>query len=229
MKLSERLAAAATLVRDGVRIVDVGTDHAYLPAELVMSGKATHAIACDIGEGPLDNARETVERFSLGGRIELRLSDGLEKVSPDEVDDVLICGRGGELIARILAASDWVRDGEKHLVLQPMSPADDLRVWLCDNGFCVKNELVVREVRRLYIVMDAVYDGKKRVCTPEYPYIGTLSPLDGERKEYLERQLRRVNRHADSLLNTDSHFGERERLLGIAAAIERRLKGEDLP
>ena len=142
MKLSERLAAAATLVRDGVRIVDVGTDHAYLPAELVMSGKVTHAIACDIGEGPLDNARETVERFSLGGKIELRLSDGLEKVSPDEIDDVLICGMGGELIARILAASDWVFDGEKHLVLQPMSPADDLRVWLCENGFSSRTSLL---------------------------------------------------------------------------------------
>ena len=59
IELSPRLRLAADLVPKGARLADVGTDHAYLPACLLMEGKIPSAIAADLREGPLSRARET--------------------------------------------------------------------------------------------------------------------------------------------------------------------------
>ena len=47
IELSPRLRLAADLVPKGARLADVGTDHAYLPACLLMEGKIPSAIAAD--------------------------------------------------------------------------------------------------------------------------------------------------------------------------------------
>ena len=80
-RLSKRLQCAAGLVSPGDWVVDVGTDHAYLPIYLVQSGKARQALAADVGEGPLEKARENIGSYGLSGSIHTLLSDGLEKVS----------------------------------------------------------------------------------------------------------------------------------------------------
>ena len=49
MTLSPRLAATASLVSGGGNIVDVGTDHAYLPAHLILTKKIPFAIFISIG------------------------------------------------------------------------------------------------------------------------------------------------------------------------------------
>ncbi len=52
--LNSRLRAAASMVRRGARMADVGTDHAYLPIWLVQSNICPSAIASDIRPGPLE-------------------------------------------------------------------------------------------------------------------------------------------------------------------------------
>ena len=61
LKLSERMLMAAKMVRSGKIAADIGTDHAYLPAWLVLNNICPSALACDVRKGPLDNARKTVE------------------------------------------------------------------------------------------------------------------------------------------------------------------------
>ena len=46
----------AGLVRDGHPLADIGTDHAYLPVFLLQEGRIPSAAACDVREGPLQNA-----------------------------------------------------------------------------------------------------------------------------------------------------------------------------
>ena len=117
LKPHGRLSLCADYVREGSRLADIGTDHGYLPIALCQSGKIPSALACDINPLPLRSAEENIARFGLSKKIQTRLSDGLKEVSPDEADDVVIAGMGGELIRDILTAAPWVKDGEKHLVL----------------------------------------------------------------------------------------------------------------
>lgn len=164
-KLTPRLHAVASLVRCGKRAADIGTDHGYLAVWLTKSGTCPSCIACDVNEGPLQRAQETVRVYGAQEMVSLRLSDGLDAVRPMEADDIVIAGMGGELIAKIIARCEWLRGGEKHLVLQPMTAQPELRKVLCENGFEILREVVAREGEKLYVVMSAVYSG--RVFEPD--------------------------------------------------------------
>ena len=155
--LDKRLSAVAALVRQGSRLADIGTDHAYLPAYLVQAGVCPSAIASDIGAGPLEAARHTVTAAGLTSRIALRLGDGLSTVSAEEVEDIAIAGMGGETIAAILEAAPWVQNEDIRLILQPMTRAEDLRRWLLQNGFAVMEEHLITDGRHLYPVLAAEY------------------------------------------------------------------------
>ena len=155
--LDKRLSAVAALVRQGSRLADIGTDHAYLPVYLVQSGVCPSAIASDIGAGPLDAARRTVTENELTSEIALRLGDGLSTVTDQEVDDVAIAGMGGETIATILEAAPWVQNEGVRLILQPMTRAEDLRRWLLTHGFSILEEHLITDGRHLYPVLAAEY------------------------------------------------------------------------
>ncbi|HOH87118.1 class I SAM-dependent methyltransferase, partial [Ruminococcus sp.] len=121
--LDNRLKKIAELVSGNGIAVDVGTDHAYLAAELINSGKCSRVIASDVKEGPLDSARNTVDKYGIQDKVELVLSDGLENVSLDGVSDVVIAGMGGETIADIIGAVkiDSIDKMSIRWVLQPMT------------------------------------------------------------------------------------------------------------
>ena len=68
--LSARLACVASLVSAGARVADIGSDHAYLPAALVLDGKIDFAIAGEVVKGPYENERPPIRRpgYSTVGR-----------------------------------------------------------------------------------------------------------------------------------------------------------------
>lgn len=177
--LDKRLSAVATLVRQGSRLADIGTDHAYLPVHLMQAGVCPAAIASDIGAGPLEAARHTVTEYELTRGIALRLGDGLATVTADEVEDIAIAGMGGETIAAILEAAEWVKDARLRLILQPMTRAEDLRRWLLGNGFSVLEEHLVIDGRHLYPVLAAEYTAAP-VCEDDLLiYGGFFEPEEG--------------------------------------------------
>lgn len=138
--LDNRLSLCADFVRQGARLADIGTDHAYLPVWLCKSGKCPCAIAADINPEPLKRGTQTIISANLTDRITARLSDGLSKISADEADDIVIAGMGGELIAKILSDSPLSKDSSKHFILQPMTRSEALLEWLCKNGFEVLSQ-----------------------------------------------------------------------------------------
>ena len=169
-----RLKAAADAVRPHKKVVDVGTDHAYLPAYLVLTGKATQVLAVDIGMGPLENARKTVEKYALSDRIGLRISDGLQAVQPQEAEDICLCGMGGTLMRAILSACPWLQKEDIHLVLQPQSHVWEVREFLFAKGFRIDSGHVLCDGGKLYITMSVFYDGSARDCAPGICYFGSL-------------------------------------------------------
>lgn len=157
MHLDKRLSLIASLVRRGSRIADIGTDHAYLPVWLTEQGVSPFAVAADIHEGPVGRAVRTVTDFQMSDRISVRLGNGLAVLSPEEVDDIIIAGMGGETIASILADAPWTKNNRYRFILQPMTKPELLREYLLKNGFSLLEEHIAAEDRRLYLVICAGY------------------------------------------------------------------------
>ena len=98
MHLTPRLRTIMEMVPQGVRLADIGTDHALLPVALLRREKIASAIASDIGQGPLESARRTARQFGYEDHVSLRLGPGLTTVQPKEADTIVIAGMGGETI-----------------------------------------------------------------------------------------------------------------------------------
>ena len=181
----------AALVPPGLAVADIGSDHAYLPVHLVRAGLCPRAIASDIGEGPLENARKTILRANLQDKIELRLSDGFSRFTRLDAACWIMAGMGGTLMARLLDAAPWLCSPGTILVAQPMRHADDLRAWLIAHGFRIETESVCRDAKRPYMALRAVHDGIARPYPPGYIYYGELprNP-DPVARELLSRELK---------------------------------------
>lgn len=192
IELTPRLRTVADLVPEGVCLADVGTDHAYLPAALILEGKIPYAIAADLRPGPLDRARQTAAEYGLGDKVSFRLCDGLSGISGEEVGAIAIAGMGGETIAAILTAAPWVREKDIPLVLQPMSSMTDLRLWLEENRFCICREQLAKEGDTIYTIL-SVRAGEMEKQSPAQLWAGCNS-ADPLRGEWLELWLNKVER-----------------------------------
>ena len=117
MELSKRLRMNASFVTPGNRLADVGTDHGYVPIDLVKRGIVKEALAMDVRKSPLMRAEEHIRAYGLEGRVRTRLSDGLEQLREGEADTVVIAGMGGALTIYILEAASRVLPGMKELIL----------------------------------------------------------------------------------------------------------------
>ena len=154
--LSARLACVASLVPAGARVADIGSDHAYLPAALVLDGKIDFAIAGEVVKGPYENAVREIKDHKLEGRVIPRLADGLAAIEPaDKVDTITIAGMGGSLIASILEKDKNKLTGIKRLVLQPNVGESQLREWLMNNYYQIMNEKIIEEDNHIYEIIVA--------------------------------------------------------------------------
>ncbi len=209
MKLSPRLKAAADMVRCGKKIADIGTDHAHLPIFLVENGICVSAVASDVRPGPIANAKANVEAAGLADKIQLRLASGLDKVSHDEADDIVIAGMGGILMVQLLEAAEWLKDESKHLVLQPQSHAEILREYLIKNGYYIEKETVCEDAGRLYCVMSVYYCGEVREYPAYYEYYGEIPACKTSLSNtYLSNLAARFVRDASSMRCADPERAE---------------------
>ncbi len=190
-QLKNRLYTVSTLVPFGSRVADIGTDHGHLPIYLIQQGISPFCIACDIKEKPLESAKSNIQKVGID-RIETRLGSGLAPLSPDEVDCITIAGMGGEVIASILADCDWIKNKKYSLILQPMTSADALRRYLCENGFSIESETACEENRKVYTVIKATYCGECFVPDELFCRTGKLLPDSDSAVKYIEKQLRIV-------------------------------------
>lgn len=154
--LSARLACVASLVPAGARVADIGSDHAYLPAALVLDGKIDFAIAGEVVKGPYENAVREIKDHQLEGQVIPRLADGLAAIEPaDKVDTITIAGMGGSLIASILEKDKNKLTGIKRLVLQPNVGESQLREWLMNNHYQIMTEKIIEEDNHIYEIIVA--------------------------------------------------------------------------
>ena len=208
-----RLLSAVPYLTRGGRIVDVGTDHAYLPIYLILQGLVAHALACDVNQGPINSARANIAAAGLDGVVETRLTDGLHGVEDFCPDNVLIFGMGGELIVKILSEAPWIRNGGIGLVLQPMSRASVLRRWLTENGFSITGETITFE-DKYYQTVAARFTGRNEEYTETELAVGRLniearSPLFEDFVRHEIGVVEKVLRGKSRSVNADTSFEER--------------------
>lgn len=173
--ISKRLELVASFVPQGAILLDVGSDHAYLPIELIERGQIESAIAGEVVEGPYQSAVKNVEAHGLKEKIQVRLANGLAAFEEaDQVSVITIAGMGGRLIARILEEGlDKLADVER-LILQPNNREDDLRIWLQDHGFEIVAESILEESGKFYEIL-VVEAGQMKLSASDVRFGSFLS------------------------------------------------------
>ncbi len=210
VRLSKRLQAIADFVEPGERLADIGTDHAFLPVALAQEGKLDFALACDVGEGPLEIAAQNITGAGLQNVIQTRLADGLVGIRPEDgISTVVIAGMGGELISKILTRGVSHLDGTETLVLSPHRDVPIVREWLAGNDYGIVNEAMLEDEGHVYTIIVA---GRTKPDVPYTPAEIAFGPLLRQERSALflselereERALTRVLRGLESAQATQT-------------------------
>lgn len=210
--MDQRLETIASLVEEGSRLIDIGTDHGYLPLALLDRGIVEDISVSDIGEGPLQSARETL----AGKEVRFYLSDGLPQEG--SFDAAIIAGMGGHTIAGILEKDLPRFQSMRYLLLQPMQHIVFLRAFLQENGFRIVAERMAWQ-EHYYMILKLVpgeegmydFDLGKDLSRDRTLYLAYLSKeeqrlaeilksVSGERREQLIDLLERIEKRRASMV-----------------------------
>ncbi|MGF3066295.1 tRNA (adenine(22)-N(1))-methyltransferase [Facklamia sp. P12945] len=178
-RLSQRLEKVAQyIVQYGqapIRLADIGSDHAYLPCNLLKNKQIEFAVAGEVVEGPYLSAVKQVNESQLQDKIIVRLGDGFAAVeASDAINTAAICGMGGGLIVSILEAGYHAGKLPKLLVLQANTAVAKVRAWLQDHYYHILNECFIDEKGQFYEVMVAQKQAEKAIYTDKEIMFGPI-------------------------------------------------------
>lgn len=222
--LGARLQKCADFVREGKKLADIGTDHGYVPVCLLQTGKIPFAVAVDVHKGPLESAMNNASRCGVADKMHFVCGDGLHGVLPDEAEDIVIAGMGGELILRIISEAPWLCAMDKHLVLQPMTTAMQLREGLAALGFTIDREEAVVDSDKIYSVMSVYYTDQKRDNLKLIDlYMGQIKPGS----PFSARYAKSVRHNIENKIKGMRHGGADSSALEILLQMLLDLYGEE--
>jgi len=167
IKLPERLMAVSGFIEKGACVVDIGTDHGYLPVYLAQNGLASSIVASDISAGSLDSARRSAAKYGVSDKITFTVAPGLSGVGENETDTVVISGLGGETIADILKDAPWTKNRDISLILQPQSKIVELCNFLRESGYSLLDAKLTLDSDRFYVIMLAAGGISDSILAPE--------------------------------------------------------------
>ncbi|WP_031542899.1 tRNA (adenine(22)-N(1))-methyltransferase [Mesoplasma photuris] len=137
---NKRLEKVANLISNVNVLADIGTDHGYLPIELVKSKKVNFVYAADINEKPLNSAKSNIKNAGLdNSKIETILSNGISFINERKlkVDIVTITGLGTSTMIDIIENdSPYISE----YIFCSNTEVSSLREWSNKNNFSIKKE-----------------------------------------------------------------------------------------
>lgn len=216
IKLSNRLKKIAELVDFGATVIDVGTDHGYVPNFLCEKKISRDIIATDISKNSLEKSIELTRERDNEKYIRNILANGIVK---ENRDNIIIAGLGGIQIAEIILNSIEIARSAKKLILQPMQKTNILRRELNNMGFEIIDEEIIFEDDRYFEIILARYFGEiKNLGEVDFYFSKSLIEkkdkvyLDflRERQRELEKILSNINNDSD---RTKKRSGELKSLL----------------
>lgn len=176
--LTPRQKMIAGLIRPGQVLADIGTDHARLPVALLQQGRIPFAYCTDVRQGPLDNARATIEQCGMSNKTRLVLCNGFEGLVFADVHDFVVAGMGGVLTVELFKSAPWLKDFRNHFVLQPQSHMQEVRRYLFENGYEIVREAATLDHHRPYTAMEVIFTGDSRDFTLADCYIGKMREIE---------------------------------------------------
>lgn len=203
INLSKRLKEIVNLCDNSKKIIDIGTDHALVPISLILNNKCNHVIASDLREGPLEFAKKNIKKFNLETKISIKMSDGLENFTDDDlldVNQIIISGMGGENIISIIEKKIHKIKENTVFILQPQTNIELLRTWLLNNNIQIIAEKFLSENNKFYQIIKARKVDFKMNDLDDLEMIVGISPIiDIEYIYFLERKIESLIKMRESL------------------------------
>ena len=131
MNLSPRLSKAVELVPEGLTVRDIGADHGFLSLKLASSGHKVYSV--ENKKGPYHNLLKTLEDHPNESIIPL-FQDGLHSI-PEDVEGIILLGRGGNTIYKILKEKEEEIQKLKFVLIEPQSDFSLIISYLLNQGF----------------------------------------------------------------------------------------------
>ncbi|HCC06600.1 MAG TPA: hypothetical protein DEP72_00345 [Clostridiales bacterium] len=153
MNLSARLLSIANKVNQSSNIIDIGTDHGYVPIYLCEKNVIQKAVASDVSKSSCDKASKNILEHSQDTRISVIKSDGLNSIDTMGFDTVVISGMGGKLIGKIVDDSVDKFSNIEYLIVQPQTDVEYVRRKLHDVGYKITDEDIVLEDEIYYNII----------------------------------------------------------------------------
>ncbi len=160
MELSIRLKTIASMVDKCNCVADIGTDHGYIPIELIKNNICIKAIASDINKGPVRKASMNITLEDLQGKIDPRLGAGLTTVKVGEAQGIIIAGMGGNLIRDIIEQGLDVFKKSNFAVLQPVQNPEVLREYIYKKGYNILDEELCIDENKFYEIIKIQYNNE---------------------------------------------------------------------
>jgi tRNA (adenine22-N1)-methyltransferase len=194
IELNGRLKAIADFIPSCETLIDVGTDHAYIPIYAAGKGLCKRAVASDVRKGPVEAASKNVRLYGMEESVSVRLGYGLDSCEREECGVIVIAGMGGLITSEILQKGCEKAQSAVVIILQPMTDVESLRKWLFDNGFSIIKEALAAEEEKIYNIICCKWTGSVTRYDDFGIYIGNalLSGGDPLLARFLEKKLKQV-------------------------------------
>lgn len=195
--ISNRLIEISKLTKGFNTLLDVGSDHGWLPIYAIKNNFVCKAIASDINEKPLLNAKKNIEDNNLD--IELINCDGIPKTNADVI---VIAGMGAELMIEILEKTLCNAINLKRLVLSPNCDYDILRKYM-NHKFRIVDEIIIYDKKHFYEAIAYDLVGESYNCKELY-----FGPILMKKKDELfikkyKLRLDKLNEIVDGITNEE--------------------------
>lgn len=188
-------------------LIDVGTDHAYLPIYCLNKGRIKHAVITDVNEGPMKTAIKNITKHGYDGQIRTFITDGLNDIDIKEGSTIVISGMGGESIVSILDAAISRLRYKNTLILQPVSTPELLKRFLIENGFKFIREKHFLHKNHDYVVYKVKYTKQRRVVDGYEKELYIPNEYLEEETEALKKYLGKIVKRQRNVLAGYVHQG----------------------
>ncbi|HHW69495.1 MAG TPA: SAM-dependent methyltransferase, partial [Tenericutes bacterium] len=149
MNLSKRLLEIANIVDRDSTVIDIGCDHGLLDIYLSLY-KNCKCIASDISEKCVKKTLENIKKYNVGNKVDVILSDGLQKIQVHNDDIIIISGMGTRNILNILTNLKT----NNRLIISSHNDLDILRKKICKKGYYIFNEIAITDKNIDYVIID---------------------------------------------------------------------------